>query len=165
MRNEYRFADFVNIQLILQEGLIPTSVLTMTLNRVISKILVKDIMTRVLISVPPSTTVYQIAKMMERGGIGAIIVKEDNLPKGIITDRDFAIKIAVNKYPWDTPVNKVASYPLQTINSNESILVAADIMCTRKIRKLVVVDDGKVVGIITSTDIVNQLSKMILTKT
>jgi len=103
--------------------------------------------------------------MMERGGIGAVIVKEDNLPKGIITDRDFAIKIAVNKYPMDTPVSKVASYPLQTINSDEPILLAADIMCTKKIRKLVVVDDGKVIGIITSTDIVNQLSKMILTKT
>lgn len=103
--------------------------------------------------------------MMEHGGIGAIIVKEGNVPKGIITDRDFAIKIAVNKYPLDTPVGKVASYPIQTINANELLLIAADIMCIKKIRKLVVVDDGKVVGIITSTDIVNQLSKLILTKT
>ncbi len=117
-------------------------------------------MTRALISVDASTTVYQVAKMMEQGGFGAIIVKKDNLPAGIITDRDFAIKIAVNKYPLDTPVYKVASYPLQTINSNESILVAADFMSTKKIRKLVVVEDGKVVGIITSTDLVNQLAKM-----
>jgi len=118
-------------------------------------------MTRALISVNPSTTVYQIAKMMEQGGFGAIIVNDDNnIPKGIITDRDFAIKIAVNKSPLDTPVHKVASYPLQTITSNESILVAADLMSSKKIRKLVVADDGKVVGIITSTDIVNQLAKM-----
>ena len=117
-------------------------------------------MTRALISVNPSTTIFQIAKMMEMGGFGAIILKEDNLPKGIITDRDFAIKIAVNKYPLDTPVHKVASYPLQTINPNQSILVAADLMSAKKIRKLVVVDDGKVVGIITATDIVNQLAKM-----
>jgi len=126
----------------------------------LSDTLVKDIMTRALISVDASTTVYQVAKMMEQGGFGAIIVKKDNLPAGIITDRDFAIKIAVNKYPLDTPVYKVASYPLQTINSNESILVAADFMSTKKIRKLVVVEDGKVVGIITSTDLVNQLAKM-----
>jgi len=126
----------------------------------LSDTLVKDIMTRALISVDASTTVYQVAKMMEQGGLGAIIVKKDNLPAGIITDRDFAIKIAVNKYPLDTPVHKVASYPLQTINSNESILVAADFMSTKKIRKLVVVEGGKVVGIITSTDLVNQLAKM-----
>jgi len=130
------------------------------LNSGISDTKVNDIMTRVLVSVNPSTTIYQVAKMMEQGGFGAIIVKENNLPKGIITDRDFAIKIAVNKYPLDTPVHKVASYPLQTINSNESILVAAGLMSAKKIRKLVVVDDGKVVGIITSTDIVNQLAKM-----
>lgn len=132
----------------------------MVLNSGISNTLVKDIMTRALITVDASTTVYQIAKMMEQGGFGAIIVKEDNLPKGIITDRDFAIKIAVNKYPLDTPVHKVASYPLQTIDSNESILAAADLMSTKKIRKLVVVDNDKVVGIITSTDLVNQLAKM-----
>ena len=124
----------------------------------LSDILVKDIMTRALISVDSSTTVFQIAKMMEQGGVGAIIVKKDNLPAGIITDRDFAIKIAVNKYPIDTPVHKVASYPLQTINSNESMLVAADLMSSKKIRKLAVVEDDKVIGIITSTDLVNQLA-------
>ncbi|MGQ0795523.1 MAG: CBS domain-containing protein [Nitrosopumilaceae archaeon] len=126
----------------------------------ISKILVKDIMTRAIVSVDPSTTVYQVAKMMEQGGFGAIIVKENNLPKGIITDRDFAVKIAVNNHSMDTPVYKVASYPLQTINSNESIVVAANVMSAKKIRKLIAIDDDKVVGIITSTDIVNQLAKM-----
>ena len=131
-----------------------------TLKSDLSDTLVRDIMTRALISVDASTTVYQVAKMMEQGGFGAIIVKKDDIPAGIITDRDFAIKIAVNKYPLDTPVHKVTSYPLQTINSNESILVAANLMSTKKIRKLVVVEDRKVVGIITSTDLVNQLAKM-----
>ncbi len=130
-----------------------------SLEKSLSEILVKDIMTRALISVDSSTTVFQIAKMMEQGGIGAMIVKKDNIPTGIITDRDFAIKIAVNKFPLDTPVHKVASYPLQTINSNESILAAADLMSSKKIRKLAVVEDSKVTGIITSTDLVNQLAK------
>ena len=130
-----------------------------SLEKPLSEILVKDIMTRALISVDSSTTVFQIAKMMEQGGIGAMIVKKDNIPTGIITDRDFAIKIAVEKLPLDTPVHKVASYPLQTINSNESILAAADLMSSKKIRKLAVVEDSKVIGIITSTDLVNQLAK------
>jgi len=46
-----------------------------------------------------------------------------------------------------------------TINSNDSISAAADMMTTKKIRKLAVLEDGKVVGIITSTDLVNQLAK------
>ena len=128
------------------------------LEKSLSKILVRDIMSNSLISADPSTTIYQIAKLMEKGGVGAIIVKKDNIPAGIITDRDFAIKIASQKYPLDTPVHKVASYPLQTINANESILVAADLMTSKKIRKLAVVENNKVVGIVTSTNLVNQLA-------
>ena len=124
----------------------------------LSEILVKDVMTEVLISVDPQTTVFQIANMMEKGGIGAVLVKKDGKPAGIITDRDFAIKIAVNHIPTDTPVEKIASYPLQTINSDVSILTAAEQMTEKKIRKLAVVNDGKVIGIITSTDLVNQLA-------
>src|SRR3990172_14983 len=129
------------------------------LEKSLSKILVRDIMSNSLISADPSTTIYQIAKLMEKGGVGAIIVKKDNMPAGIITDRDFAIKIASQKYPLDTTVNKVASYHLQTINANESILVAADLMSSKKIRKLAVVENEKVIGIVTSTNLVNQLAK------
>lgn len=128
------------------------------LEQALSETLVKDIMTKAIISVDPTTTVFQVAKMMEQGGIGAVMVKKNNTPDGIITDRDYAIKIATQKYPLETPVDKVASYPLQTIKADESILIAANIMSTKKIRKLAVVDNGKVVGIITSTDLVNQLA-------
>ena len=124
----------------------------------LSEILVKDIMNKSLISADSSTTVFQIANLMEKGGIGAIIVKKDNIPAGIITDRDFAIKITTQKLPLETPIDKVASYPLEKINSNESILVAAKLMSSKKIRNLAVVNDDKIIGIITSTDLVNQLA-------
>ncbi|MCI4433694.1 MAG: CBS domain-containing protein [Nitrosopumilus sp.] len=114
-------------------------------------------MSKQLIIAHSLTTIYQIAKMMEQG-IGAILVKNDSTPIGIITDRDFAIKIAANKYPLDTPVGKIASMPLQTIGPNESILDAVRKMSSKKIRKLAVVEDVKVIGIITSTDVVNRLS-------
>ena len=127
------------------------------LKKDLSKILVKDVMSKQLITAPSSTTVYQISKMMEQG-IGAVLIKENSIPIGIITDRDFAIKIVANKYPLDTPVGKIASTPLQTIGPNESILDAAKQMSTKKIRKLAVVEDTKIVGIITSSDLVNQLS-------
>ncbi len=131
-----------------------------SLEKSLSETLVKDIMTTALIFVNPSTTVFQVAKMMEQGGIGAIIIKKDGAPTGIITDRDFAIKIAVNKNSLDTPVDEIASHPLKTINANESILVAASQMSSQKIRKLAVKQEDKIVGIITSTDLVNQLAKL-----
>ncbi len=125
----------------------------------LSETLVKDIMTKPIISVDPSTTVFQVAKMMEQGGIGAILVKKDGRTSGIITDRDYSIKIAVDKLSMDTSVEKVASFPLVSVSQNDSIIAAASLMSSKKIRKLAVVEDGNVIGIITSTDLVTQLAK------
>lgn len=127
------------------------------LEKDLSEILVKDVMSKQLIITPFTTTVYQISKMMEQG-IGAVFVKKDSIPIGIITDRDFAIKIMANKYPSDTPVGQIASMPLQTIGPNESILNAAKQMSSKKIRKLAVIENNKIIGIITTTDLTNQLS-------
>ena len=124
-----------------------------------SSILIQDIMTRALITVNLSTTSLQIAKMMEQGGIGAIIVQDNSNPVGIVTDRDFATKIAANNLSFDTTVEKIMSSPLITINHNEPISAAAERMTSKKIRKLAVTENGKVVGIITSTDLVTQLAK------
>jgi len=124
-----------------------------------SSILVKDIMARTLISVNPTTTALQIAKMMEQGGIGAVLVKENNNLVGIVTDRDFATKIAANNLPFDTAVEKIMSSPLVTINYDESISAAAERMSSKKIRKLAVTNNGNIVGLITSTDLVEQLAK------
>ena len=122
-----------------------------------SSILVEDIMTKVIISVNLTTTAFQIAKMMEQGEIGAVIVKDKEHPVGIITDRDFAVKIAANNLPFDTPVEETMSSPIVTINHNETISAAAERMVNKKIRKLAVSENGKIIGIITSTDLVKQL--------
>jgi len=124
-----------------------------------SSIIVRDIMTKTLISVNTATTSLQIAKMMEQGGIGAVLVKENENLVGIVTDRDFATKIAANNLSFDTPVEKIMSSPLITINHNEPISAAAEMMTSKKIRKLAVSDNGNIIGLITSTDLVNQLAK------
>ena len=121
-------------------------------------ITIGDVMTKSVISVDASLTVNETAKMMEDAKVGAVIVMEDNVPVGIVTDRDFAIKIAAHAYQITEPVKQIMSSPLFSINSDESVRIAADLMHERKIRKLPVIDDGNVVGIITATDIVNLLS-------
>jgi len=124
-----------------------------------SSILVRDIMSKALISVNPTTPAFQIANMMELAEIGAVLVKENGTHVGIITDRDFATKIAANNLPFDTPVEKIMSSPLITINYKEPISVAAKMMSHKKVRKLAVAEKDKIVGLITSTDLVNQITK------
>lgn len=124
-----------------------------------STIKVQDIMTRALITVNPDTTAMQVAKMMEQGRIGAVLVKDGDNLVGIVTDRDYATKIAAGNLSLDTAVGKIMSSPLITINQNESISAAAEMMANKKIRKLAVSDNGDIAGIVTSTDLVNQLVK------
>ena len=122
------------------------------------KTLVKQIMNNSVVSVDSSVTATNAAKMMEDVGVGAIVVLENNLPVGIVTDRDFAIKITAHSYPIDTPVRRIMSSPLISIDSNSNLWVASDLMSTRNVRKLPVIDDGRVVGILTSSDLVKHIA-------
>jgi len=122
------------------------------------KIRVKDIMTKSVISVDATVNVNDAAKMMEDAKVGAIIVMENNTPVGIITDRDFAIKIVAHAYPITTSVKKIMSAPLIGVHPEESVWTVADLMYARGVRKIPVIDEDKVIGIITATDLVNQFA-------
>ena len=121
-------------------------------------ILVKDIMTRGLVTVDSSATVNQAAKTMEKAKVGSVLVMEKNIPVGIMTDRDFAIKIAAHAYPIHTKVKQVMSSPLIHIRPDDEVWVAAELMYTRKIRRLPVLDEDELLGIVTATDFVRLLT-------
>lgn len=114
-------------------------------------------MSRALISVDPATTAFQVAKMMEQG-VGAVLVKRGGEPAGIVTDRDYAVRVAVGRVPLDAPVERVASFPLATIPAGSTLAEAAAEMTRRRIRKLAAVEGGRVVGIVTSTDLVAHMA-------
>jgi CBS domain-containing protein len=80
---------------------------------------VADIMTKSVISVDSSMSINESAKMMEDTKVGAVIVMEDNLPVGIVTDRDFAVKVAAHAYQITSPVKQIMSTPLFAINLDE----------------------------------------------
>ena len=119
---------------------------------------IADIMTKSVISVDSSMSINESAKMMEDAKVGAVIIMEDNLPVGIVTDRDFAVKVAAHAYQITSPVKQIMSTPLFAINLDESVRTAADLMHERGIMKLPVIEDEKVIGIITARDIVNLLA-------
>ena len=122
------------------------------------KIRVKNIMSKGVLSVDSEMNVNEAAKMMEDGKIGALIVMENNTPIGIITDRDFAVKIVAHAYPITTPVKKIMSTPLIGVSPEESVWTVADLMYTRQVRKIPVIDEDKVIGIVTATDLINQFA-------
>ena len=122
------------------------------------KIRVKNIMTKGVLSVDAKMNVNEAAKMMEDSKVGSIIVMENNTPIGIITDHDFAVKIVAHAYPITTSVKEIMSTPLIGIDPEESVWTAADLMYTRKVRKIPVIEEDKVIGMVTATDLVNRFA-------
>ena len=118
---------------------------------------VYQVMKNSILSIDSSVPGYEAAKMMEDTKVGALVVMENNQPVGIITDRDFAIKVVAHSFPRDTPVRRIMSHPIISIGPHATLWVAAELMSSRKLRKLPVIDDGKVIGIITATDLIDCL--------
>ena len=118
-----------------------------------------QIMNKNIISVDESVSSLHAAKIMEDTRVGSLIVLENTFPLGIVTDRDFAIKITAHSFPVDTPVRRIMSSPLISIDSNSDLWEVSDLMSSSKIRTLPVIDDGLVVGIITVGDLMNHMIK------
>jgi CBS domain-containing protein len=115
---------------------------------------VKDVMRKNVISVDSSMTVKDAAIMMTDTNVGCVVITRGNAPIGILTERDFVKRIVSEDRDFSTPLADVMSFPLITVDSEDTVWEASEIMKKNKIHKVPVEDQGKLVGIITATDIV-----------
>jgi CBS domain-containing protein len=118
-------------------------------------ILVRDIMSRPPITAKETETVAGVSKLMGKHDIGCvIIIDKSGNPAGIITERDIVQRVAArNVLPSELKVVDTMSKPVATIDPNATVNDAAKMMNNRKIRRLGVIDGGKLVGIVTMKDI------------
>ena len=124
---------------------------------------VKDIMTKTVITIEANKTVTEAAALMTQNNVSNLIVMENNTPTGIVTERDFVRKILAKNKPTKTKISEIMSTPLRVIDPDAPIKEAARKMLRKGIRRLPVIKDNRLVGIITTTDIAKQLSKKTLT--
>ena len=113
---------------------------------------VKEIMNPNIVTLSPNATLKEAAEMMSRQKIGSIVIIDENKPLGIITERDFVTKIMLKPYSENSKVSEVMSSPVIHVSSDQSVADIIDIMANKEIRKVPVIDDGKVVGIVTGTE-------------
>lgn len=102
-----------------------------------------------------STPANAASRKMSESEVGSIIVIENNQPVGIVTERDFATRMVAYSYPSYTRLSMIMSSPIVHVSPNTSIMDVADLMVRKKLRKIPVIDGLNVVGIITSTDLLN----------
>ncbi|MEK9682408.1 MAG: CBS domain-containing protein [Nitrosopumilus sp.] len=115
---------------------------------------VNQVMSKNILTAEKSTSLQDAAQEMKRLGVGCVIVTKESKPIGIITERDFVTKVAADGRPLFTEISEVMSSPLITIEPEETIWEASEIMKEKLIHKLPVIDDGRIVGVITTSDIV-----------
>ena len=115
--------------------------------------LVKSIMKNQVITVDSSVSIKDAAKIMTDACVGCVIVMEKNIAVGIVTERDFVRRIAATGKSLSAPVKEVMSSPLIVINPDESVWELAELMKLRRIHKVPIVQENKLVGIVTTTDL------------
>ncbi len=118
------------------------------------RLLVKDVMTRSIISISPKASITEAARIMGERDIGGVLVIDESKPVGMLTERDIVRRVvAQGLNPSNTKVEEAMSTPLFFIDADAEISDAARLMATENIRRLPVMDKGKLVGILTTYDI------------
>lgn len=115
---------------------------------------VSQVMSKNVLTVEKSTSLQEAAQDMKKSNVGCVIVIENSKPLGIVTERDFVTKIAADGRPLFTDISEVMSSPLITINPEETVWEASEIMKEKRIHKLPVKENEQIIGIVTTTDIV-----------
>lgn len=120
-------------------------------------------MTKDVIAVDENVSALEAAKIMTEKGISSLIIEKDHAPIGIISERDFVKKIcAKDMMPSSIKVASMMS-KLQTFATPDtSVEVAVQRMVNHRIRRLPIISDGRVVGIITVTDLAKHLRTILL---
>lgn len=127
---------------------------------------VKDLMTKDVITINASQTVFDTAVIMTEKKVGCLIIMDETVPVGIITERDIVRRFVYQHLlsSGEIKVSEIMSKPLITINPDSSLRDAARLMLKNAIRRLPVVKENKLVGILTASDFGKHLSKKTITE-
>jgi CBS domain-containing protein len=111
-------------------------------------------MTQSVVTAPPESAVQDVAALMRDRNVGSVVlVDESGRPVGMVTDRDLTIDALADAADPGTPVSKCATTPVVTGESDMELDEAASLMVSHRIRRLPVMDDNTLVGIVTLDDI------------
>lgn len=116
-------------------------------------------MTKNVVSACADRSVFEAAELMGESHVGCLVIVEGETPIGIVTERDIVRRVVAKRLPLDTKVSEVMSKSLVTINPDASLKEAARLMSVNKIRRLPVLKENKLVGILVASDFVRNLGK------
>ena len=109
-------------------------------------------------SVAPSTTVYEALEIMAARNIGALVVLDNNKLAGVISERDYARKLALEgKRSRETPVREIMTEVVATVSPDHSMKDCMEVMTSQRVRHLPVLEDEELVGLVSIGDVVKSI--------
>jgi CBS domain-containing protein len=116
-------------------------------------VLVRDVMTRSVVTADPARSLREIAVQMRERNVGSVVLVEGRFPVGFITDRDVALAVVADGRDPAGRVADHASTPVITADPDMDVEEAAEKMARQGVRRLVVVEAGTVAGVVTLDDL------------
>jgi CBS domain-containing protein len=109
-------------------------------------------------AVTPSTSVFDAVKLMAEKNIGALLVLEEQKIAGIVTERDYARKIILlGRSSKETPVRDIMTFPVMVVRPDQTNEECMALMTDSRVRHLPVVDNGRLVGLVSIGDLVKDI--------
>ena len=125
--------------------------------------LVRDIMVRDVITIEHNKTAKDVALLLAEKGISSLVVVKDGVPIGLVTERDLARKVSTtDKKSSEVLLSEIMSANFRWVEPMTPIEDAVQKMLNKNIRRLLVLDNNKLVGIITETDLAKYLRSKLL---
>lgn len=118
---------------------------------------IREVMSCPVVTILPRKTVLDAAKLLSMKDIESLIVSWGDEAVGIITEKDIVRRVVANELSYSTKIADIMSSPVITINVEKTGEEAMRLMREEEVKRLPVVERGKIVGIITATDLLNSL--------
>ena len=124
---------------------------------------VRDIMGKNVITVEQGSTALDAARLLREKEISFLAVVKDDQPVGIVTERDFVQKlVAQNRLPGQVPLGEIMSEKFRWVTPDSTVEEAVQKMLNNNIRRLLVLDGGRLAGVVTQTDLAEFLRSKLL---
>ncbi len=124
---------------------------------------VRDIMAKNVVIIDQDKTALDAARILTEKDVSFLVIVKAEKPVGVVTEKDFVKKlVAQNKLPSEVPLSEIMSYKYRSVVPTTEIEDAIQKMLNHKIRRLLVIDNGELVGAITQTDLASFLRSKLL---
>ncbi len=123
-----------------------------------AEVMVRDVMTREYVGVSESDSVLGAVRLMHDEGVGSVVILRGHEPVGIMTEVDVLALVANEGDPAETTVSEAMSKQLLSVQPDQSLADAAGMMAQQGIRRVLVIADDELVGVLTDRDVISASS-------